>query len=165
MGLFKPDLILDSITDLTIDIIISRGIFGIILDADNTLLAYNSLNPEEASLNWIESLKSHGIKIVIVSNNFNKRVSQISNKLDLPYISMALKPMPFKLYKAVKLMGLAKDQVYVVGDQLFTDVLGARLAGLKVVLVKPISSHDSFITRFLRKIEKIILESQMKRSK
>lgn len=165
MGLLSPDVILNSISDLTIEFIYNRGIKGIILDADNTILAYKSTSLDETILNRINELKNYGIKIVLVSNNFSKRVSLISRQTDIPNLSMALKPTPFKLNKAVKIMGLSKGQVLAVGDQMFTDVLGAHLAGIKVALVPPLSKHDSFITRILRKLEKSILKRQEKRSK
>lgn len=164
MGLLKPDFILNSITDLTIDFLQSLGVKGIILDADNTILAYESISLQKTHLEWINSIKTNGVKIVLVSNNFSKRVSLISQQIDVPYISMALKPLPFRLHRAIETMSLNKNQVLAVGDQLFTDVLGAHLAGIKVVLVTPLSEHDSFITRILRKLEKSMLKRQEKRS-
>lgn len=154
MGLFKPDISLDNITLLTNELLKDIGVRGIILDVDNTLVAFKSKQLDELYLQWINDRKKENYKLVIVSNNTGERVSHIAKMIDIPFISMGLKPLPFGLKRAVKMLGLPKNQILVVGDQIYTDVLGAHLTGLKVALMKPLSQNDSFVTKFFRKLER-----------
>ena len=97
--------------------------------------------------------------MVIVSNNNEQRVPRFPIPLDLPYIYKARKPFQLSFQKAMKLMNLAPYEVVVIGDQLFTDVLGGNRLNLYTILVTPVAETDGFWTRFNRRMERIVLHT------
>ncbi|MBW4885481.1 MAG: YqeG family HAD IIIA-type phosphatase, partial [Bacillus sp. (in: Bacteria)] len=99
------------------------------------------------------------IKVTIVSNNNEKRVKIFSEPLNIPFIYKAKKPMGRAFRKAVKNMGLKKEDVVVIGDQLMTDVLGGNRNGFHTILVVPVAASDGFFTRFNRQVERRILSA------
>ncbi|MFI3325450.1 MAG: YqeG family HAD IIIA-type phosphatase [Clostridia bacterium] len=154
MGLLKPTLSLKTINDLNIDILQKLDIKLILLDVDNTIASYISKDPVAGSLNWIKEVKSAGYIVYIVSNNYEKRVSAIAEKFQLPYISFAAKPMTIGFTKARKKLKLKKHECLVVGDQIFTDILGANIASLKSVLLEPIELETTLSIKIRRHFEK-----------
>ncbi|AXI40174.1 MAG: YqeG family HAD IIIA-type phosphatase [Bacillaceae bacterium] len=135
-----------------------KGIKGIITDLDNTLVEWDRPNATPKLKNWFEMMEQNGIKVTIVSNNNEKRVRSFSEPLNIPFISKAGKPRAKAFKKAAEQMGLKKEEVVVIGDQLLTDVLGGNLCGFHTILVVPVSSTDGFWTRINRKIERKILK-------
>jgi len=100
---------------------------------------------------------------VMVSNNFSERVRSVAEQLRIGCIPNALKPLPFGFLRALKQLNLPRRQVAVVGDQLFTDVLGAKLAGnLYTILTEPIESKDFPVTMFFRFLERLMLPERRK---
>ena len=98
-------------------------------------------------------MRAAGIKVIIVSNNFKKRVSEFAAKYDLPYLYRAFKPLPKGYKQAMHYLHLPPKEIVVVGDQIFTDVLGANAAGMKSILLTPKDMEHSFTFRVRRKIE------------
>jgi HAD superfamily phosphatase (TIGR01668 family) len=92
-----------------------------------------------------------------VSNNWHGHVAEIAADLGMPIVAKAIKPLPFAFLKALKVTGSKRTQAAIVGDQLFTDVLGGKLVGIKTVLVAPLSASDLPHTLFLRKVERVLL--------
>lgn len=159
---FLPDQHVQNILDITPEMLVERGVKGIITDLDNTLVEWDRPEATPELIDWFTSIKEKGILITIVSNNTQHRVKSFSDPVGIPFIYSARKPMTKAFKRALKDMKLKNEEVVVIGDQLLTDVLGGNRLGLHTILVVPVASSDGFWTRFNRKIERIIL-SWMKR--
>jgi uncharacterized protein len=159
---FLPDQHVQNILDITPEMLVERGVKGIITDLDNTLVEWDRPEATPELIKWFTSIKEKGILITIVSNNTQYRVKSFSDPVGIPFIYSARKPMTKAFKRALKDMKLKNEEVVVIGDQLLTDVLGGNRIGLHTILVVPVASSDGFWTRFNRKIERIIL-SWMKR--
>ena len=133
------------------------GVKGIILDIDNTLEPYENADPGEQVIAWLESLKRCGIKASIVSNNGRERVELFNGELSFPAYYKAKKPFKKRLLLAMNDIGSNKDNTVIMGDQVFTDVLAGRIAGIKTILVPPIKDKTDIFTKFKRLLEKPIL--------
>jgi HAD superfamily phosphatase (TIGR01668 family) len=152
--LLLPDKIFNALSDITADILTAEGIKGLILDIDYTLAPKYMPLPEDTVREFIEQLKSAGVRLYIVSNNSRDRVSRFAQVLGLPYISHGFKPFPRSFARAVRRMGLEKSEVAAVGDQIYTDVCGAHMAGLKAWLLLPTGPKKSFFYRLRGGLEK-----------
>lgn len=157
-----PKLYIDNVKEITFEILQEAGIKGLILDVDNTLIDYYKNMPDGVKI-WCENLKNRGIKFCIASNsNKKEKVKEVSKKLDIPYIYFAKKPLKMGLNKAKKIMNLEAKEVAVVGDQIFTDVLGANRCKMFSILVNPIEEKDILITVIKRPIENLIKSNYKK---
>ena len=157
-----PKLYLNSVKEITLKMLEQNNIKGLILDVDNTLIDFDKKMPEGIK-EWAENLKSNKIKMCIVSNsNHKEKVENTAKKLEIPYIFFAKKPCIGGLKKAGKIMSLEESQIAVVGDQIFTDVIGANRAKMFSILVKPINEKDIWITKFKRPIENKIIQKYLK---
>ncbi len=134
-----------------------RGIRGAIVDLDNTLVGFRSLAPLEEDARWVARARQAGVGVVVLTNNGTPWASEIAKDLGVPCIPRARKPLPGSFRRALKLLELEAHEAVVIGDQLFTDVLGAKLAGLDVILVDPLVRHDPWNTRPLRWIERVVM--------
>ncbi|MCR1897969.1 YqeG family HAD IIIA-type phosphatase [Irregularibacter muris] len=158
MANLKPNMMLDSIFQLDFQDLKSRNIKGLLVDLDNTLVEWDKKKADERLIQWFYQVKEEGFSICIISNNTEDRVVEFKEDLDLPAIHKALKPLTRAFRKGVKILGLKKEQVAVIGDQIFTDVLGGNRAGLFTILVKPIGNQEFWWTTFVRRIEKRLLK-------
>ena len=157
-----PNLYINSVKDIEYEMLNKNNIKGLILDVDNTLLDYYKNMPEGIE-EWCKNLKEKGIKFCIVSNSNNKdKVNNVSKRLGIPYIFFAKKPLKGGLNKAAKLMELKNNEVAVVGDQIFTDILGANRCKMFSILVDPINEKDMFVTIIKRPIENLIKKNYKK---
>ena len=154
MSLLKPTVALKAVTDITPELLEKLGTDAILLDVDNTLASPTSHIPYEGVQEWITRIKKCGIHIVICSNNFEKRVKPFSDSLGLDCVSMSLKPLPFGFNRAKRKLKEKPQSVLVVGDQIYTDVLGANLAGMKSILLIPRDEEKGFTIKLRRKMEK-----------
>lgn len=164
-NVFLPNQHVKSVFDIRPEELKDKGIKGIITDLDNTLVAWNQKEATEKVIEWFEQMKSHDIKITIVSNNNQERVQFFCEPLSAPFLYSARKPLKKAFKTAARQMGLGKNQVVVIGDQIMTDILGGNLAGLYTILVVPIVQTDGKITRLNRKIERFILRKLHKQGK
>lgn len=162
LKLFLPDEHVKSIFDITPEQLSERGVKGIITDLDNTLVAWDQADATPEIREWFLAMKDNNILVTIVSNNNEARVSEFSKPIGVPFIHRAKKPMGNAFRKALNIMKLGKDEVVVIGDQIMTDVFGAKRAGLHAILVVPVAQTDGFWTKFNRGIERKLL-SWMKR--
>lgn len=156
--LFTPDIYVNSIYDITPEMLKNKGIFGLILDIDNTLVATYIKKADKKAADFIRSLKESGIKAVIVSNGKKKRVELFCKPLGIEFIYKAHKPLGGALKKAIEMMDLPYDKVAILGDQLFTDVLGGNLIGIHSILVKPIDLDEPLFIKIKRILEKPFLK-------
>ncbi|HET6872003.1 MAG TPA: YqeG family HAD IIIA-type phosphatase, partial [Sporolactobacillaceae bacterium] len=120
-------------------------------------VAWDEPNATPQLFEWLKQMQEAGIHLTIVSNNSERRVRAFSEPLDIPFISKARKPLTRAFQKAVMEMGLYKEDVVVVGDQLLTDVLGGNRLGVHTILVVPVAQSDGFMTRINRRMERFIL--------
>ena len=139
-----------------------NNIKALILDVDNTLIDYDR-NMPDGTVEWVEQLKNNGIKFYIVSNTNKKdKVEQVSQKLKIKYNYFAKKPLKTGLLKAQKELQEKPENVAVVGDQIFTDVIGANRTKMFSILVKPINEKDIWVTKIKRPIENRIIQKYLK---
>ncbi|KIL44480.1 hypothetical protein KP78_34440 [Jeotgalibacillus soli] len=157
MKLFLPNEYVNSIFDITPSKLKEQGIKAIITDLDNTLVEWDRANATPRLLEWLESMKNHGILVTIVSNNNQLRVGAFSEPIEIPFIYHARKPMGRAFRKAIRDMKVKKEETVVIGDQLLTDVLGGNRNRLYTILVVPVAQTDGFFTRINRKVERRIL--------
>jgi HAD superfamily phosphatase (TIGR01668 family) len=153
--MFRPDQQTLRITDVSLDALWDRGLRGIIVDLDNTVCAFGQSELAPGVRDWILAAKARGFSLAMVSNNFSERVALISAHLDVPAVPNALKPLPTGFLKALRLLGTPRAKTVVIGDQLFTDVLGAKVLGMHAVLTQPIAEKDFPLTRVLRLMERV----------
>ncbi|GLY10036.1 YqeG family HAD IIIA-type phosphatase [Pseudobacillus badius] len=154
---FLPSEHVKSIFHITPEYLKSKGVKAIITDLDNTLVSWDRPDATPELLEWFKEMKKVGIKVLIVSNNNQKRVSTFSQPIDIPYIFEARKPMGKAFRRAVKILGTKKEETVVIGDQLLTDVFGGNRNGFYTILVVPVAQTDGFWTRFNRRIERRIM--------
>lgn len=157
LGILTPHKIVEHITEISTDFLYEAGINTILLDLDNTLTHWNSFEVEEKIFTWIDEVKKSGFSLCIVSNNKKVRIEKVANLLDIPYIHKAGKPKKKAFLKALSVMGAVPEKTIFIGDQLFTDVLGANRVSLYTVLVKPLHPREFIGTRFMRRFEKIVM--------
>jgi HAD superfamily phosphatase (TIGR01668 family) len=146
-----------SVAAIDIERLRADGVTGVIIDLDNTLVAYRQLEPSDADARWILAARAGGLRLVMVTNNATPWATEVAKRLGIPCIANARKPLPWGFRRALALLGAPRACVVVVGDQLFTDVLGARLFGLAAILVEPLVPHDPPNTRPLRMLERWLL--------
>ncbi|MEG2044517.1 MAG: YqeG family HAD IIIA-type phosphatase [Clostridia bacterium] len=156
MHYLMPDLQVNKVFDITPQHLELLGVSGVILDIDDTIIKRHEKSADAETVKWLETIKTAGFEVVIVSNNFKKRVNKISSELGLVCFSFGLKPFPIGIRKAVKYMKLPAKKICVIGDQIFTDVLGAKFVKSKVILVEPLSEATTFLLKQKRKIENYI---------
>lgn len=155
--LFRPTAALKSVLELTPEILEKMGVEALILDLDNTLTTHNNPHPAKGVPEWLDEMRRAGIKLLIVSNNHAPRVEPFAEALKLDFVPEGAKPLPKGYNIAVKKFGLPKEKVCAVGDQIFTDILGANLAGIKSVFVYPIEFERGFFFKIKRFFEKPFL--------
>ncbi|RYL94753.1 YqeG family HAD IIIA-type phosphatase [Sporolactobacillus sp. THM19-2] len=160
---FLPDEHVNKILDISPELLIAKGIRGLITDLDNTLVAWNEPRITPALIEWFHSLEKAGIMSMIVSNNSEQRVRTFSDPAGVPYIYRAQKPLPYGFRRAIRKMNLNEDQVVVVGDQIMTDVWGGNKVGAHTILVSPIAQSDAWTTRFNRILERFIMARMRRR--
>lgn len=158
-----PSAYVNSIYDIQLDSLKKEGIKGIIFDIDNTLVPYDEAEPNESIISFFETLRNYGFHITLVSNNTEDRVVKFNEKLKVLALHKAKKPLTKNLKKALELMNCRKEEAVIVGDQVFTDIYGGNSAGIKTILVKPVSDKDEWKTKVKRGIEKRVIKSYEKR--
>jgi uncharacterized protein len=156
-GVLRPDSFAARLSSVSLDDLAARGMRGIIVDLDNTLVGYGeeAMAPVDAA--WVASARQRGFAVCLVSNNFTGRVERIGRELGVPTVASALKPLPRGFLRALRVLATPKNATVVVGDQLFTDVLGAKLVGLHAILTEPLVARDWHGTRVLRFLERVLL--------
>jgi len=157
LEIFLPKLFVESVYDIDLALLKENNIKGLILDVDNTLVAQYVATPDDKLISWINNLKENNIKMCIVSNGSPKRVKVFNKDLNLHVISKARKPSKKGFLKALEIMDLGTNEVAVVGDQLFTDMLGGNRLNMFTILVKMIDPREEFFVHLKRYLERAVL--------
>lgn len=157
MEKFKPTYIIKSVDKIPFVLLERDNIKGLIFDVDNTISTMGKGVTEEC-YKWIKEAQSLGYKVCILSNSVNlRKVKKIMSDLDVLGLCFAKKPSTKGFKMALDLLDLKKEEVVMIGDQVFTDVWGANRFGIKSILVSPINRKEGPFTLIKRPIEKIIL--------
>lgn len=152
-----PDLLLNGVEDLTPELLGQYGIKGIIFDLDETLAPRCADQPPENLLKHVLLLKEAGISMALVSNSPRDRVSAFNREMKISIYPNAQKPRVKVLKRAVTRMGLPKEQIAMVGDQIFTDIVAGNRLRLLTVLVLPLEDRNTRFFRIKRRLERIVL--------
>ena len=158
MKKFMPDMYQKSILDISYNKLKEKGIKLLLFDLDNTLIEKERKNPDEKIINKLNELKKD-FKVLIVSNTIKKpKIMEFYNACKIDYIMFSRKPLKFG-FKKVKKLNLAKaSETIMIGDQILTDILGAKRMGYFSALIDPIGTDDVSVTKINRKIENYILK-------
>ncbi|MGI6030199.1 MAG: YqeG family HAD IIIA-type phosphatase [Eubacteriales bacterium] len=152
-----PHLFYKNVYEIDFEALWEKGIRGLIFDLDNTLCSYSTAEPDEKNRALIRRLKEKGYQIWLVSNNSRERVERYNRSLGLPVIANAKKPLQSALSRALRQMGLPRSQVALVGDQIYTDMLGGNRAGLMTILVQPVEERENWFFRLKRQMEEPVI--------
>lgn len=153
---FYPDIIMNSAYDIEYEKLYEEGYRGIIFDIDNTLVPHGA-PADERAIALFERLKAIGYKVVLLSNNKEPRVKMFNDAVKVQYIYKAGKPGRGGYERAMEMMGTDLKNTFFVGDQLFTDVWGAKRVGMRNFLTRPINPKEEIQIVLKRYLEKIVL--------
>lgn len=160
---FIPFAHAQSIYEIPYDFYKKQGVKVLLIDLDNTLDSYRLSLPTDRAIKLLNDLKATGLKVAIVSNNRGKRVKTYAQATDTTCINSARKPFSGKIKKFLKENGYLPEETMLVGDQLITDVLAAKGAGIRVVLTEKIVKEDQFTTHFNRLLDRPIRKHLVKK--
>lgn len=161
MRLLTPDRYVSSVHALDLDELRASGIRALLLDLDNTLLPRGTNVVPDQLKAWAADLRRRGFSVCLVSNNWHERVKHVAGELGFDLVDKAIKPLPFAFWAALRRAGVTPAETVVIGDQIFTDILGGNALGMRTVLVSPLSATDLPHTLFLRAIEARILAGRV----
>ena len=151
-----PDAHLNNVREITTNFLQNNKINALILDVDNTLIDYDKNLPEE-TIEWAKELKNNNIKLYILSNtNKKEKVKTVAEKLGIEYMYFAKKPLKSGFKKVQEKLKEPSQNIAVVGDQIFTDIVGGNRCKMFTILVEPIAEKDIWITMVKRPLENAI---------
>lgn len=141
-----PKILTDKLTDITPELLRSRNIRLLMLDFDNTIVPYTTTVPTAEMEAWLKTMNSlPDIQLCIVSNSHNNRVPQFCRERNMAVITHAKKPFPKGIRECLAKYGVPASEAALVGDQIYTDTLGANGAGVTSILVKAIDNHNFWL--------------------
>ncbi len=162
---FYPTFSFDKVEDIPFELFKKERISAVIFDMDNTLVDYKYKYNKKVK-EWLKDLKKRDIKVCILSNSpRTNRVKNIGKELSMKYLYNAFKPWSFGFKRAIELLDEKKENVVIIGDQLFTDIYGGNRFGIKTILVKPIQKKEFWGTRIKRPLEKFIIKKYIANKK
>lgn len=166
MAVFYPTLYRRRITEVTQEDLRRLGAQGIMLDVDNTLTTHDAPDLSEEVKAWLSQMAQAGYPMMIVSNNRPERVAPFAAKIGLCYQANAKKPLPSGYKEAADKMGIPPSACVAIGDQIFTDIVGANLSGMPCILLEPIQPEveQKFIV-FKRRCERLLMRSRRQRAR
>lgn len=163
MSVFMPDLMLRDVTRIDKALLDANGLRGLILDVDNTLTEHGSQHIRPQVERWLLSMSEQGIRLIIVSNNTRSRVEPFAQRLGLAFVAMGCKPLTLGFSRAQSQLGLTAGEIGVVGDQIYTDVVGGNLEGMYTILVTPLLLEDKAFFKLKRSLETIHIRAYCRR--
>ncbi len=159
--MFFPDKYVASTYVIDFEQLYKQGYRGLIFDIDNTLVPHGA-PADKRALELFSRLKKIGFKCCLISNNQEPRVKRFNQDIQVDYIYNAHKPSTKNYLKAMESMGTDRGNSLFIGDQLFTDVWGAKRAGIGNILVKPIHPKEEIQIVLKRYLERIVLHFYLK---
>ncbi len=157
--MLRPDYIFNSFLEITPVFLRDNNIKALLLDVDNTLTsAHKTKRLRDGAEEWFSVMRRADIKLMILSNAKSDRAKAFGESVGLDSVGMSAKPLPFGYFRALKKLGVKRNETAMVGDQIFTDTLGANLVGIKSILVTDITPEEGLSFRIRRKLEKKILK-------
>ena len=162
--MFFPDRYVASAYVIDYEKLYEQGFRGLIFDIDNTLVPHGA-PADERAVKLFSRLKGIGYRCCLISNNQEPRVKMFNEKIRVDYVYNAHKPSTKNYKKAMEIMGTDTNSTLFVGDQLFTDVWGAKRAVISNILVKPIHPKEEIQIVFKRYLERVVLHFYLKRKK
>ncbi len=154
LSYFCPTIYVNKVTDIDNDLLQKHKIKAVLLDIDNTLSPHNINKPFDGVNEWLDEIKKLKIKLLILSNRSNiQSVDSFAKKLNLEYVANAKKPFQAGFNRAISMLKLPRENILLVGDQIFTDILGANIAGIKSALVAPQDKSESLFIKIKRLFE------------
>lgn len=157
---FCPGEFAGSVPEIDIEKLKIKGIRALLLDLDNTLVPWQGYDVSVDIADWVRRANAAGMKICLVSNTRTAgRLERLSNKLNVEYAVKALKPRRAGFETALKLMDVKAGEAAVIGDQIFTDVLGGNRLGIYTILVRPMYRREFFGTKISRFFERLLMRS------
>lgn len=154
--MFFPDRYVASAYVIDYENLYKEGFKGLIFDIDNTLVPHGA-PADKRAVELFERLKRIGFKCCLISNNQEPRVKMFNERIQVDYVYNAHKPSVKNYKKAMEIMGTGTGDTLFIGDQLFTDVWGAKRAGIQSILVKPIHPKEEVQIVLKRYLERIVL--------
>ena len=164
MSIFYPDEYLDSTYEIPFEQLYRKGYRGVLFDIDNTLVPHDA-PADQRAVELFDRLRKTGFEACLISNNKEPRVKSFSEAVGCHYVYKAGKPLPEGYRKGMDRMGTDELNTLFVGDQIFTDVLGAKLAGIYSILVKPVHPKEEIQIVLKRYLEKIVLFFYLRQQK
>lgn len=164
LKLLSPSEVKPSVHDIDLAALAKRGIRFLLVDLDNTLAEVDTLEVSRAIAQWVEDTQGKGFRLCILSNSLPRRVKAFGQQLGVPALSKAVKPLPSAFLRALDRLGAQPHETAVVGDQLFTDVLGGNRLGLYTILINPLSRVELTHTRLIRRVERCVLDALRRRN-
>jgi len=162
--ILKPKVYVDSICNIDLKKLKKvKNIKGIIVDLDNTLVAWGKKEVSQRIIDWVKEAKRLEFKLCIVSNTNSKRVAELAKIFNIPYHSKYFKPFSVAFNNGLKILDTKKTETVVIGDQIFTDIWGGNILKLLTILVAPIAKKDSLGTFLHRNFEKVIISSWLRK--
>ncbi len=157
-----PDYFFYHYYDITASFLEQNAIECLLMDIDNTLAPYEQDEPDERMLEWFGMLSENNIKVALVSNNNEERVTKFIQKLGVLAFFDAHKPSAEFYISAMKMLKVPKCRTAVLGDQLLTDAMAGRNLGVRVIIVPPINDKKNAFFKFKRALEKPIMKKYFK---
>jgi hypothetical protein len=158
IDLLCPRLYVSSLFDINLEDLYQRGIRGILFDLDNTIIMRGTESCSPEIIDWLNELQGCGFKLCIISNNKSARVKMLAGELKVPAVYYAFKPFKRAFYQALGLVKTAPEETAIIGDQIFTDILGGNRLGLFTILVVPLNGKEHWLTRLInRRAEKALM--------
>lgn len=157
LAMLAPSAQVESVMEIDLDRLESLGVRALLLDLDNTLLAWNQRELTGEVREWVKLAVTRGFRLCLVSNASRRRLSVQSSALEIPCVPSAQKPRRRALRKALKLLEVEPRQAAMVGDQVFTDVLAGNRLGLYTILVIPLHLKEQWWMTWVRKVERVII--------
>lgn len=161
MDKLYPDIYFESIFDVQTEDLQDMNIKGVIVDIDNTIVPWDNKKLNDEVFNWFKELIQNNFKLCLISNGMSKRVEYFSNQLDIPAIGKAVKPRKKAFKQALKILDLKRSEIAVIGDQIFTDILGGNRMGFTTILVDPIVENEFITTKIMRYFERLVIKRGM----
>ena len=157
MKLFQPDGTSRFLTDITPETAAAMHCKAIAIDADNTSSHDLTTEPLPGTEDWVRRMKAAGLSVVLLSNAKTERAKVLADRYDIPVVGLAAKPLPHGYLRAARKTRVRRKELLVLGDQLFTDILGGNLAGCRTIWVEPYEAdrRDGYFL-LKRKLERVI---------